>query len=120
MFEFFRRKLSPDPVADAPIQVDKATEIFVQPSVKTPELILPPAFVQLKPLKWVETLDGKVGIVWKIGLDLMAEVHIVNDIGETIATEQYSCQLLKLARYAKIPECRRPASPAYAATLGYV
>jgi hypothetical protein len=93
------------------------------------DLIAVPTNSAIKRLKWVVGPDGKVGVVDSIYPDLdpggnpmlVAKIHQVNSLGETIAVVATPVNQCRIATYAEIPQARRLSlTPAYAATLGYL
>jgi hypothetical protein len=85
--------------------------------VLPPELV--PGQVVLKKLKWVRLRD-EIGIVTELDASGYVTVDIVDSNGFTVRRVREPQGNAHLARYMEIPESRRPADPAYAATLGYV
>lgn len=80
---------------------------------------LSPRMAMLRPLKWV-TYQGMVGIIAKVteGGDVI--VDLVNAEGVTVqSVTAPQGQDVQIAKWRDIPEPRRPADAAYAATLGY-
>ena len=78
-----------------------------------------PAPVFLKKGMWVRTADG-IGIAVAFFESGEVEVHLTNDMGETIAVHRMEAAAIQgQARYEDIPAPRRPAREV-AASLGYV
>ena len=66
---------------------------------------------------WVMTPNG-VGIIFKLGEP--CTVHLVNEMdGTTKASIEISTELLRQAKFAEIPECRK-CSEEKAQRLGYL
>ena len=67
---------------------------------------------------WVMTKKG-IGIVFKLGY--MSEVHLVNELGETIGATLEHQQAMRQATLAEIPKSRKVGlSVERAAQLGYM
>lgn len=110
---FDRFKKSPEP--------SPAQEHIIIPAQRTipPELTYSPQ-VEVTIGKWV-VWNHQVGIVASVIGFPVIEVHLVDADGATISATPAHVQDVRLARYLEIPEKRRPADYAYAASaLGYV
>lgn len=68
--------------------------------------------------KWVTT-SGQVGILNRFTGAHSAEIHLVNDKGETVKVVDVDLNSISIARLADIPETRRPDT-AKGAQLGYL
>lgn len=66
---------------------------------------------------WV-VVDGKVGIGAEY-YDGIADIHFVNEIGETYDIQKVPYDQIRIAKYSEIPENRRP-SEGLAKRRGYL
>lgn len=84
----------------------------------------------IKERKWV-VWDNRVGICHRLFMGQLdadpnspwvqkAEIHLVNDKGETVSVIVDAAATLRLARHGEIPAARRPESAVRAALRGYV
>jgi hypothetical protein len=75
----------------------------------------------IAPGKWVITNQHRVGIIFSIQGFPLLNIHYTNEAGETIEDATIDASDVQIAKYKDIPEARRPADYAYAATcLGYI
>ncbi len=90
-----------------------------EPEPELPVAVVQQKLIVIRPTKWVAWAD-MVGIVVSMDGSGYVVVDQVAASGETVRQHRVHGGMLRLARLQQIPESRRPANAAYAATLGYV